>query len=279
MTSTPPPANPAPAAPRPAAQYAPRRVAAILTVGYAILAYGTSLAVLGYAIGFVVTTGTPTGIDRGPVIAWPAAVAVDLGLLALFVVQHTVMARPGFKRRLSHVLPAVAERSTFVLAASLALALLCWQWRPVGHDVWRLSGPAAAIVLGCYASGWLISVAATCMISHADLFGLRQAFLRSRYTAPPFCERGLYRLVRHPLMTGFIIVFWAAPVMTTGHLVLAAAVTGYILIGIRFEEHDLRRVLGPVYATYSARVPALIPLSRPRSRPENTTPARAGSLR
>jgi protein-S-isoprenylcysteine O-methyltransferase Ste14 len=249
------------------------------TAGYAIVAYGAALAVLGYAIGFIAGAGTPTGIDRGPSVAWPAAVGIDFGLLALFAVQHTLMARPAVKRRLIRVLPAAAERSTFVLAASLALALLCWQWRPVGGDVWRTSGAGADVLLGCYAAGWLITVVATFMISHTDLFGLRQAFLRSRYTAPPFRQRGMYGLVRHPLMTGFVIVFWAAPVMTIGHLVLAAAATGYILIGIRFEEHDLRQALGPVYAAYCARVPALIPGVRPRSRPENTTLARAGSLR
>jgi protein-S-isoprenylcysteine O-methyltransferase Ste14 len=256
-----------------------RAPARALVRGYAIAAYAATITVFVYTVGFLIGAGTPTGIDRGHPTAWPAAVGIDLGLLALFAVQHTVMARPAVKRRLSRVVPAAAERSTFVLAASLALALLCWQWRPVGADVWRTSGAAADVVLGCYAAGWLITIAATFMISHTDLFGLRQAFLRSRYAAPPFSQRGLYRLVRHPLMTGFIIVFWAAPVMTAGHLVLAAAATGYILIGIQFEEHDLRRALGPVYAAYSARVPALIPRLRPRSRPEKTRPAHAGGLR
>jgi protein-S-isoprenylcysteine O-methyltransferase Ste14 len=178
------------------------------------------------------------------------------------------MARPGFKRWLTRVVPGPAERATFVLAASLTLALLFWAWRPVGGAVWTLSGPAAAVLLAVQLAGWAVAISSTFMISHFDLFGLRQAWLHLRgtgYTPPAFTERGLYRRIRHPLMAGFVIVFWAAPVMTAGRLLFAAAATGYILAGIWFEERDLVRSLGPAYAAYLARVPALIPGRRCRS--------------
>jgi protein-S-isoprenylcysteine O-methyltransferase Ste14 len=197
-----------------------------------------------------------------PRAAVPAAVAIDLLLLLLFAVQHTVMARPRFKRRWTRIVPAPAERTTFVLTASLALALLFWLWRPVGGTVWNLSGPAAVTLRAVYAAGWAVAVSSTFLISHSDLFGLRQAWLharRVRYSPPAFTERGLYGRIRHPLMTGFVIVFWSAPTMTAGHLLLAAAATGYILAGIAFEEHDLIQSLGGTYTAYRARVPALIP--------------------
>jgi len=180
-----------------------------------------------------------------------------------------VMARPWFKRGWTRLVPAPAERATFVLCASLLLALLFWLWRPAGGTVWHLRGPAAGALIGLYAIGWVVAVGSTFMINHFDLFGLRQAYLHARgavYRPPPFTERALYRWVRHPLMTGFVIVFWAAPVMTAGHLLFAAAATGYILLGIRFEEHDIGRDLGEAYRAYRRRVPALIPAVWPRSR-------------
>jgi protein-S-isoprenylcysteine O-methyltransferase Ste14 len=148
------------------------------------------------------------------------------------------------------------------LAASLVLALLFWLWRPVRGTVWNLSGPGADALWAVYAAGWATAVSSTFLISHFDLFGLRQAWLharRGRYSPPPFTERGLYGRIRHPLMAGFVVVFWSAPVMTAGHLLFAATATGYILVGIAFEEHDLIRSLGDTYAAYRARVPALIP--------------------
>ncbi len=197
--------------------------------------------------------------------------AIDAALLLLFAAQHTVMARPWFKRRWTRIVPAPAERATFVLCASLALALLFWLWRPVRGTVWAVSGPGAAAILAGYAAGWAVAVSSTFLISHPDLFGLRQAYLharQARYSPPPFTERGLYRCIRHPLMAGFVVIFWAAPVMTLGHLLFAAAATGYILVGITFEERDLRLQLGQAYSSYQARVPALIPAIRPRSGPE-----------
>jgi len=255
---------------RPARRRPPTPSASALVIlGYAALAYAAFLAVLGYAIGFFADAGVPKGIDGGPRSPWPLAVAVDLLLLLLFAVQHTVMARPWFKRRWTRLVPAPAERATFVLFTSLLLALLFWLWRPAGGTVWHLRGPAAGALLGLYAIGWVVAVGSTFMINHFDLFGLRQAYLYARgdaYRPPPFSERALYRWIRHPLMAGFLIVFWAAPVMTAGHLLFAAAATGYIGMGIAFEERDLRRDLGEPYRAYQRRVPALIPALWPRSR-------------
>jgi methanethiol S-methyltransferase len=162
------------------------------------------------------------------------------------------------------------------LAASLALALLFWLWRPIGKTVWNLPEPGAAALWAAYAAGWALAVSSTFLISHSDLFGLRQAWLharRARYSPPPFTERSLYRRIRHPLMAGFLIVFWSAPTMTAGHLLFAATATGYIVAGIAFEEHDLLQSLGDTYAAYRARVPALIP--RPSHRRPSLGPERS----
>jgi methanethiol S-methyltransferase len=240
---------------------------ALVILLYAAAVYLLFLGVLGYAVGFFAGFGVPKGIDQGPRTAAPAAVGIDLLLLSLFAVQHTVMARPWFKRRWTRIVPEPAERASFVLATSLVLALLFWLWRPVGGIAWSLPGPGAGAVWAVYAAGWALAVSSTFLISHADLFGLRQAWLnarRARYSPPPFTERGLYRRIRHPLMAGFLVVFWSAPTMTAGHLLFAAVATGYILAGIAFEEHDLSRSLGETYAGYRARVPALIPRPSPR---------------
>lgn len=245
----------------------PARISALIIAAYAVAVYLALLAVLGYAVGFFAGAGVTKGIDQGPRAAVPVAVAIDLLLLLVFAVQHTVMARPWFKRRWTRIVPAPAERATFVLAASLALALLFWLWRPVAGTVWALSGPGAAALRAVYAAGWVLAFTSTFLISHCDLFGLRQAWQHARgvrYSPPPFVERGLYKRVRHPLMAGFVLVFWSAPTMTAGHLLLAATATGYILIGIAFEEHDLMLSLGDTYAAYRARVPALIPRPSPR---------------
>jgi protein-S-isoprenylcysteine O-methyltransferase Ste14 len=238
------------------------RVRPLIFVLYAAAAYLLFLAVLGYAVGFFADFGVPKGIDAGPHAAVPVAAGIDLALLVLFAVQHTVMARPWFKRRWSRIVPGPAERASFVLAASLVLALLFWLWQPIGGTVWSLPEPGAAVLWAAYAAGWAIAVSSTFLISHFDLFGPRQAWLHARrgsYSPPPFTERGLYRRIRHPLMAGFLIVFWSAPTMTAGHLLFAVAATGYILVGIAFEEHDLLQSLGGTYAAYQARVPALIP--------------------
>jgi len=245
------------------------RIPALIILAYAAAVYLFFLAVLGYAAGFFAGLGVPKGIDQGTRAAVPVAVPIDLLLLLLFTVQHTVMARPWFKRRWTRIVPEPAERASFVLAASLLLALLFWLWRPVWPIVWRLSGPGAGALWALYAAGWAIGVGSTFLVSHFDLFGLRQAWLHARhirYSPPPFTERGLYGRIRHPLMAGFVVVFWSAPTMTAGHLLLAATATGYILAGIAFEEHDLIQSLGETYAAYQARVPALIPRPRKNDR-------------
>ncbi len=257
-----------PARPPMAARPRPARISALIILVYAAAVYLLFLAVLGYAVGFFAGFGVPKSIDQGPRAAVPAAVAIDLLLLLLFAVQHTVMARPWFKRRWTRVVPKPAERAAFVLAASLVLALLFWLWRPIGGTVWNLSGPGADAIWAVYAAGWAAAVSSTFLTSHFDLFGLRQAWLyarRVRYSPPPFSERGLYGRIRHPLMAGFVVIFWSAPAMTAGHVLFAATATGYILVGIAFEEHDLIQSLGETYAAYRARVPALIPrISRTR---------------
>jgi methanethiol S-methyltransferase len=249
----------------------------LLILGYAAVVYATFLAALGYAIGFFAGAGVPKGIDQGPRSPWPVAAAIDLLLLLLFAVQHTVMARPWFKRRWTQLVPVPAERATFVLCANLLLAALFWLWRPVGGTIWHLPGPAADALAALYVIGWVVAVGSTFMINHFDLFGLRQAYLHARgaaYRPPPFTERALYRWIRHPLMAGFVIIFWAAPVMTAGHLLFAAAATGYILLGIRFEQRDLRRDLGETYRAYQDRVPALMPAVWLRS--QRSTPSQWG---
>ena len=162
---------------------------------YAVVVYLLFLAVLGYAVGFFGGFGVPKSIDQGPRTVVPAALAIDLLLLSLFAVQHTVMARPWFKRRWTRFMPAPAERTTFVLTATLVLALLFWLWRPIGGTAWNLPGPGAVVLWAGYAAGWALAVSSTFLISHSDLFGLRQAWLHARratYSPPPFTERGLY---------------------------------------------------------------------------------------
>jgi methanethiol S-methyltransferase len=246
---------------RPLAKQPPKMPRLIILL-YAAAAYLLFLAVLGYAVGFFAGFGVPKDIDQGPRAPVPVAVGIDVLLLLLFALQHTVMARPWFKRRWTRIMPVPAERASFVLAASLAMALLFGLWRPIGGTAWNLSGSEAGAVWAAYSVGWVVALSSTFLISHSDLFGLRQAWLHARHTRyhpPPFTERGLYKRIRHPLMIGFLVVFWSTPTMTAGHLLFAAIATGYILTGIAFEEHDLIQSLGGSYTAYRARVPALIP--------------------
>jgi protein-S-isoprenylcysteine O-methyltransferase Ste14 len=241
-----------------------RRPALIAYAGLAYLAFTASVL---WAIGFLADLGVPNTVDgpaRRP--GW-AALGADTILLLIFAGQHSLMARAGFKRRLARLLPPAAERSTYVLAASLALLLLYWQWRPLPAAAWRVSAaPWAEFIWALYAAGWLIAMAATFMIDHLDFLGLRQArwcARRGPYQPPSFSERWLYTWVRHPMMLGLLIAFWATPELTASHLLFALAGTAYIAVGLRFEERDLRRQLGEVYRDYAQRVPALIP-GRPR---------------
>ena len=232
---------------------------------YAAMAYTAFVAATLWAIGFLADwRGLPAVDGHDSLPAW-AALVIDAAALLAFAVQHSVMARAGFKRRLARLLPPAAERSTFVLAASVALLALFWQWRPLPAVVWQVGAqPWAALIWAVYAAGWLLAVASTFMIDHLDFLGLRQAGWRGgreAYEPPRFTERLLYRLVRHPMMLGLVVAFWAAPVMTAGHLLFALASTGYITVGVRFEERDLRRQLGDAYRDYAGRVPAFVPVA------------------
>jgi methanethiol S-methyltransferase len=236
------------------------RVAGFL---YGVACYAFFFATFLYAIGFVEGLVVPKSIDDGAVVPAARAVAIDLLLLTLFAVQHSVMARPRFKQWWTQFVPKPVERSTYVLLASLALALLCWQWQPLPAVVWHVDNPTAATALvGLSFVGWLIVLTSTFIINHFELFGLHQVAnnLAGRAMPPPrFRSPLFYRFVRHPIYLGFIIAFWSLPTMTVGRLLFAAATTGYILIGIVLEERDLVAVFGDDYRRYRARVSMLIP--------------------
>jgi protein-S-isoprenylcysteine O-methyltransferase Ste14 len=241
----------------------------LLVAGYGAVAYLLFLAAFTYTIGFLANFAVPKGIDDGVEGAAVLAVVVNAALLGLFAVQHSIMARPWFKRWWTRFIPASIERSTFVLAATLILILLLWQWRPLPGNVWTVDvGWVAALLWTLYGLGWVIVVGSTFGIDHFDLFGLRQVVARARgrrYEPPGFRQPLIYRLVRHPIMVGFLIAFWATPQMSAGRLLFAILGTGYILVGVRFEERDLRGSHGQSYERYAQQVPRFIPrLARSR---------------
>ncbi len=243
-----------------------KKTRAMLAIGYGVVAYLLFLASFGYLVGFVGNIGVPRTLDRATAAPIGAAVLVDALLLGLFGVQHSVMARPAFKRRWTRFVPQAIERSTYVLLSSLVLLLLYWQWRSLPAQVWdiRLSAARLAVWVLFWA-GWAIALVATFMIGHFDLFGLRQVYVAWRgqpYSEVTFRTPLLYRLVRHPLMLGFIVAFWAAPTMTAGRLLFAAAMTGYILFAVHIEERDLIAALGSQYRDYRRQVPMLVPIRR-----------------
>jgi protein-S-isoprenylcysteine O-methyltransferase Ste14 len=235
----------------------------LLVALYSAVVYGMFLGVFLYAIGFVENALVPKSIDSGEVGSVAGSLLVNAGLLMLFAVQHSVMARPGFKRVWTRVVPPDIERSTFVLFASIALALLCWQWRPLPQPAWSIEDPIAASVLLVVSwSGWGMVLLSTFLISHFHLFGLSQGFTRllgNKLPEPQFVTPFLYRWLRHPIYAGFILAFWAAPHMSLGHLVFAVATTGYIFVGIWFEERDLVAYFGDRYRQYRATVGMLVP--------------------
>ncbi|WP_046300165.1 methanethiol S-methyltransferase [Mycobacterium sp. UM_Kg27] len=234
-----------------------------LALAYGALNYLGFIAVFLYLVGFLGNFVVPRSVDHGPPAPLGWAVVIDVALVALFAVQHSVMARPAFKRWLTQLVPESIERSTYVLASNLVLVLLYWQWRPIPTTVWNLTMPAERTVLwGLFWIGWAIALASTFMISHVDLFGLRQVYLAWRerpYSHVGFHARALYRVVRHPLMVGFVIAFWATPTMTAGHLLFAVAATCFILVAVQLEERDLVAALGEEYRQYRRQVPMLVP--------------------
>ncbi len=215
----------------------------VFTFLYGVVSYAVFLATFLYAIGFVGNFAVPKSLDSVPADAWQTALLIDLGLLSLFAVQHSVMACTGFKRMFARVVPVTLERSTYVLASSMALAFLFWQWRPLGGIVWDVENELGkAVLYSGFAFGWMLVLVATFVINHFDLFGLRQVWrhlLGKPQAKLRFVMPFLYRIVRHPLYVGWFFAFWSTPTMTVTHLVFALVTTAYILLAIQMEERDL----------------------------------------
>jgi methanethiol S-methyltransferase len=238
----------------------------VLAFVYGIVAYALFFVSFVYAVGFVGNFVVPKSIDSGPVGPTGIALVIDAALLMLFAVQHSGMARRGFKRWLTRWVPQPIERSTYVVLASSSLLLLYALWRPVPTVIWQVTSPVGVDLLwGLFAFGWLFAFVSTFMIGHFDLFGLNQVWLNLRGRMHPpdaFRSPVFYRMIRHPIMTGFFIAFWSTPFMSGGHLLFSIATTGYILVAVQLEERDLIAMLGDEYRRYRGRVPAFIPLTK-----------------
>jgi len=236
---------------------------------YGIIAYCVFLISFLYAIGFVGNIIVPKSIDSGTETTLISSILINVILLSVFALQHSIMARPAFKNWFTSIISPAIERSTYILLSSLCLLLIYWQWQPITTIVWEAENKIAAIVLkGIFYLGWLIVLLSTFMINHFELFGLAQIFdnLKNRQTPnPKFQTNYLYKIVRHPIMLGFIIAFWATPSMTVGHLLFTLVTTIYIFIAVKYlEEKDLRKFIGEKYETYQKEVPMIVPFTKKR---------------
>ena len=238
-------------------------------LAYGLVGYLVFLVAFVYAIGFVGNLWVPKGIDDGASGPVTMAILVDVLLLGLFAVQHNVMARPWFKERWTRLVPQPIERATFVIAASVILLLLYWQWRPLPEVVWHVdNGIGRGVLWALYFLGWAIVLYSSFVIDHFELFGLKQvwsSWCGREHVSAPFSERSIYRWIRHPLMFGFLLAFWSAPTMSWGRLLFAGVTTAWVLIAILIEERDLLHFLGEPYRQYRARTPMLLPWRRPRN--------------
>lgn len=237
-----------------------------LVILYAIIAYAIFLIAFLYAIGFVGNFLVPKGIDTGVETSTVEALLINLALMSLFAIQHSVMARPAFKKWITKYISPAIERSTYVLLSSLVLLLMYWQWQPMTAIVWELENNWVLVLTGFFFLGWTIVFLSTFMISHFELFGLTQVFENfkdQQIRSPKFQVNYFYKIVRHPIMLGFIIAFWATPTMTVGHLLFAAVTTAYILVAVKFlEEKDLKNLIGKDYEEYQKEVPMIVPFTK-----------------
>jgi protein-S-isoprenylcysteine O-methyltransferase Ste14 len=239
-------------------------MAGLVAVLFGVVAYGVTLVAILYLIGFTGNFIVPKSIDSGTAGPLLQSIIVDTLLIGLFAIQHSVMARPGFKRWWTRIVPSSVERSTYVLFASFALLILYWQWQPIPTPVWTVDNPAVAeAVDAIFWLGWVVLVASTFLINHYELFGLSQVFARlfgKQLPDAKFRTPLLYRYVRHPIYLGILLAVWATPEMTVGHLLFALVITAYILIGIQLEEHDLIQQFGDRYRRYRQHAAMLVPL-------------------